>query len=119
MVRLPDAPSGGGRRVTSLPDAESLGFNPLLTPKIIGRSGTKGSLKILGDVRETELEFSDIVVACQYKSKTYDLGVKFSSGNYSRLLERFGKNPSKWKGTVDVEVMTSEKFRKDFIAIKD
>jgi len=102
-------------RTSSLPDPEGGSFNPFLKPEHLGKSQT-GKIQILG-VRDAPPDsFSDIVVEVTLRGKKYDLGLRFSSGNYRRLHDRFGSNPRKWRGQADVCV---KEFRnKNYVAIE-
>ena len=104
---------GSGSR---LPTPEAGGdFDPFLNAGVIGKVGAKATITICGlpEVRETE--FSDLQIPVKFKNKKYSWGMKFSSGNYSRMFQRFGDNVKKWKGAVKVEV---KHFKKnDYVAV--
>lgn len=117
MPKLP-VPQGASsfNHKGSLPSPEGGTFNPFLQPKHLGKS-KKGTIKLTGVVRDAPKDsFSDIFVECTYNGKTYDLGVRFSSGNYRRLFDEFGANPKKWKGTMHVGVKNY--MKKDYVAIE-
>ena len=71
---------------------------------------------LLGDMRKSKSRFGDgIEVACTVGGKRYTWTIKFDSGNYSRLYERFGtKN---WKGVVNVE--RKEYMGREYVAVAD
>jgi len=99
----PNAKAATKARSGSLPHPEGGSFNPFLKPEALGRKG-HGTLTIL-DVRDAPPDsFSEIVIECSIGKKVYDWGMKFSSGNYRRLFERFGANPKKWKGSIEVGI---------------
>lgn len=90
-------------RKSSLPAPAGGSFNPFLKPEVLGKKET-GTLQILG-VRDAPPDsFSEIVIEVSFARKNYDWGMKFSSGNYRRLFEKFGANPKKWKGAITVGV---------------
>lgn len=102
----------------ALPEPEQAGsadYNPWLTPEALGRSG-KGTLTIMGNMRESSSQFgAGIVIDVRLGNANYSWTIKFSSGNYSRLVKRFGKNPDSWKGKVAVE--TKEYMGKEYVAV--
>jgi hypothetical protein len=104
MKNMPNPSDNGTKsRTTSLPSPEGGSFNPFLKPEALGKKQT-GTLAILG-VRDAPPDsFSEIIVECRIGKKLFDWGMKFSSGNYRRLHERFGSNPRKWKGSIEVGV---------------
>jgi hypothetical protein len=100
-------------RTAGLPAPDKGSFNPFLKPGALGKS-RKGTVKIIG-VRDAPADsFSDIVVEVTIGKKKYDWGMRFSSGNYRRLHDEFGKNPAKWKGSVQVGV--KEYIGKEYVA---
>lgn len=66
--------------------------------------------------RQSKSRFGDgIEVACTVGGKRYTWTIKFDSGNYTRLYERFGtKN---WKSVVNVE--RKEYMGREYIAVVD
>ena len=102
-------------RTGALPAPEGGSFNPFLKVKDLGKKRA-GNIKILG-VRDAPPDsFSEIVIEVQVGTKKRDWGMKFSSGNYRRLFERFGANPRKWKGVVEVGV--KEYAGKEYVAVE-
>lgn len=90
-------------RTGSLPAPEGGSFNPFLKPEALGKKQA-GTLAILG-VRDAPPDsFSEIIIETRIGGKLYDWGMKFNSGNYRRLFDRFGANPKKWKGSIQVGV---------------
>ena len=90
-------------------------MDPFLKAEDIGDEGDTAKITILGPPEECDSEFSDAQMPVKYKNQTYSMGIKWSSGNYARLFKRFGKNPKKWKGTVNVEI---KHFKKnDYVAV--
>lgn len=81
----------------------------------ISESGNT-EITLLGDMRQSKSRFGDgIEVACTVGGKRYTWTIKFDSGNYTRLYERFGtKN---WKGVVNVE--RKEYMSHKYIAVVD
>jgi hypothetical protein len=87
----------------ALPQPEGGSFNPFLKVDALGKKGY-GTLEVTG-VRDAPPDsFSEIVIEVKLGGKVYDWGMKFSSGNYRRLFERFGANPKKWRGRVEVGI---------------
>ena len=84
----------------NLPDPQQAGggdFAPYMKAKDLPKKGTS-KLVLTGDVRESSGKFGDgIDVGVKLGAKTFSLTVKFESGNYRRLIERYGKNIKKWK----------------------
>ena len=113
------SPSGGMEtkpRTTSLPEPEGGSFNDFFKPKHLGKNGS-GSVLVLGVRDAPQNSFSDVVIEVRMGKVTFDWGMKFSSGNYRRLHERFGSNPSKWKGKVNVGI--KEYAGKKYVAVLD
>jgi hypothetical protein len=73
-------------------------------------------MTLLGDMRKSKSRFGEgIEVACTMGGKRYTWTIRFDSGNYSRLYERFGtKN---WKGVVKVE--RKEYMGREYVAVVD
>lgn len=120
MKHAPE-PSGSSGRMTKAPIPQGGGgasFAPFLKAAIIGRKvGASGVVVLNGEVRESTAQFSDIIIACSVSGKKYDWGMKFDSGNYRRLFERFGSNFAKWKGKVKVAV--DEYAGKQYVKVTD
>lgn len=84
------------------PESESSEYAPYLKASDIPSKGTT-KVKLVGNVRESNSEYGngvnvDVIIG----KKKYSWTIKFTSGNYRRLHERFGDNPAKWTGTVSV-----------------
>lgn len=96
------------------PDAngESKDYNPWLTVEALGKAS---ALTIIGNPRKSSSQFGDgVIVDVKVGNAEFSWTVKFSSGNYSRLVKRFGK-PDKWKGKVNVEVR--EYLGNEYVAV--
>jgi len=73
-------------------------------------------ITLLGDMRKSNSRFGDgIELACTVGGKPYTWTIKFDSGNYSRLYERFGNK--NWKGAVKVE--RKEYMDHEYVAVVD
>lgn len=97
------------------PETASQEYNPWLTPEHLGKAG-KATLKVIGNMRESSSQFgAGVVIDVKIGNATYSWTVKFSSGNYARLVKRFGKNPDAWKGNITVE--TKEYMGKEYVAV--
>ena len=80
----------------------------------------KGVTKItlLGATRESTSQFGKgIEVACKIGSLQFTWTIKYDSGNYSRLFNRFGSDAEKWKGLVNVE--RKEYLGHEYVAVVD
>lgn len=92
----------------------STDFDPWLTPEVFGKSG-RGTVNLLGTMRASNSEFGEgIILDVNVNGSKFSWTVKYSSGNYSRLHERFGDSEEKWKGPVKVEV--KEYMGKKYVA---
>jgi hypothetical protein len=90
-------------------------YHPWLTPEALGKSG-KGTVNLLGPMRPSGSQFGEgIVLDVKVNGSVYSWTVKYTSGNYSRLHQRFGDSEEKWKGSVKVEV--KEYKGKKYIAV--
>jgi hypothetical protein len=92
-----------------LPPPEASGdFDPFLNSSHIGKGklGDTATLQFLGKCRLDEDNEFGPRLQCDVKlrGETYVYGVKLDGGSYGRLYRRFGNNPKKWKGKVEVEV---------------
>ena len=89
-------------------------YNPWLTTEALGKTG-KAVLTILGNPRASSSQFGDgVIVDVKLGNSEYSWTVKFTSGNYGRLVKMMGK-PDKWKGKVSVEV--KEYMGKEYVAV--
>jgi hypothetical protein len=97
------------------PTRKSTELTAFLKVTDISKDGTT-PITLLGDMRQSKSRFGDgIEVACSVGGKRYTWTIKFDSGNYTRLYERFGtKN---WKGVVNVE--RKEYMGREYIAVVD
>jgi len=88
---------------------------PFLRAKDIPKKGTT-PITLLGVMRKSNSRFGEgIELACKIGSKNYTLTVKYDSGNYSRLFDRFGRK--KWNGMVKVE--RKEYMGHEYVAVVD
>jgi hypothetical protein len=118
-MKLPAAQGGRtGKAITKLPDAQnSGGGGSYLKAADIAARGTT-ALAVAGNVRESTGQYgAGIDVDVKIGKKQYTFTVKFTSGNYPRLLARFGNNPAKWKGKV--KVCRAQHLGKDYVQIVD
>ncbi len=118
-MKLPAVQSGRtGKAITHLPDAQqSGGGSSYLKAQDIAARGTT-SLTFLGNLRESTGQFgAGIDTDVQIGKKKFTFTVKFASGNYPRLLARFGSNPSKWRGKV--KVCRAQHLGKDYVQVVD
>jgi hypothetical protein len=97
------------------PTRKSTELAPFLKVTDIPEYGTT-QVTFLGDIRKSKSRFGEgVEVTCTVGGKRYTWTIKFDSGNYSRLYERFGtKN---WKGVVKVE--RKEYMSREYIAVVD
>ena len=81
----------------------------------------KGAAKLVltGDVRESSGQFGDgIDIGVKLGKVIYSFTVKFESGNYRRIIQRFGKNTKQWKGKA-IEVVRDRYLGNDYVKITD
>jgi hypothetical protein len=97
------------------PATKSMELAPFLKVTDIATKGIT-QITLLGDMRKSTSRFGEgIEVACTVGGKRYTWTIKFDSGNYSRLYERFGtKN---WKGVAKVE--RKEYMGHEYVAVVD
>jgi len=89
---------------------------PFLKAKDISARGIT-KITLLGDMRKSTSQFGEgIDLACKVDSKRYSWTVKYDSGNYRRLFERFGPK-NEWKGVVQVE--RKKYLGREYIAVTD
>lgn len=118
-MKLPAAQGGrSGKTLTKLPDAQnSGGGGSYLKAADIAARGTT-ALAVIGNVRESTGQYgAGIDVDVKIGKKQFTFTVKFASGNYPRLLARFGNNPAKWKGKV--KVCRAQHLGKDYVQVVD
>jgi len=97
------------------PTSKSMELAPFLKATDIAKDGTT-KVMLLGDMRKSTSRFGEgIDLACSVGGKRYTLTIKFDSGNYSRLYERFGTKS--WKGIVSVE--RKEYMGHEYVAVVD
>jgi hypothetical protein len=90
-------------------------LTPFLKPKDIPKKGI-AQIAFLGGWRKSNSQFGEgIEVPCTLGNKRYTWTIKFDSGNYSRLYERFGNE--EWKGIVKVE--RKEYLGREYVAVAD
>jgi hypothetical protein len=97
------------------PTRKSTDLAPFLKVTDISKDGTT-PVTLLGEMRQSKSRFGDgNEIACTVGSKRYTWTIKFDSGNYARLYERFGTKV--WKGVVSVE--RKEYMDREYIAVVD
>ena len=97
------------------PEKSDGDYNPWLKPEAFGKSG-KGTVNLLGTMRAGSSQFGEgIVLDVKVGSSKFSWTVKYSSGNYSKLHQKFGDSEKNWKGPVKVEV--KEYMEKEYIAV--
>jgi|SRR5262252_3253883 len=91
-------------------------FAPFLKAKDVPKKGVT-QITLLGGWRRSNSRFGEgMEVPCTVNGKRYTWTIKFDSGNYSRLYERFkGKE---WKGVVKVE-RKKHKSGNEYVAVVD
>lgn len=79
-------------------------------------SKSEASIKLTEYVKQVDSDFgTSELFHVTWRGQTYSWFVRHGSGNYRRLVKRFGEKPAKWAGnTVDLErkVFTSDDGRK-------
>ena len=89
-----------------------------LKARMIGKLGTKSTLKLMGTGEERSGNFGpQITVTCKWRGKDYRWSFGKDSGNHTRLYKRFGASFKKWKGEIKVEV--KEFNGNDYLAVLD
>jgi hypothetical protein len=79
-------------------------------------NGDRVKAKITSNARKSVSRFgAGVIVDVKIGNKKHALFVKFASGNYSRLFERFGKDASKWRGTLELE--RGNHLGKDYVKV--
>ena len=92
-------------------------LTPFLKAQDIPEKGIT-ELMLLGAARKSTSRFGKgIDVACKIGNKEYTWTVKFESGNYRRLFDRFSSVVKKWKGIVKVE--RKEYLGNEYVAVVD
>jgi len=90
---------------------------PFLKAKDIAENGLT-KITLLGAAQESNSQFGNgIDVACKSGNKAYTWTIKYESGNYSRLFNRFGSDVENWKGVVKVE--RKEYMGNQYVAVVD
>ena len=118
-MKLPAVQNGrAGKTITKLPDAQnSGGGSSYLKAADIAAKGIT-SIIFNGNLRESTGQYgAGIDTDVKIGKKEFTFTVKFASGNYSRLLARFGSNPAKWKGKV--KVCRAQHLGKDYVQVVD
>ena len=88
---------------------------PFLKAKDLPKKGV-AQITLLGGWRKSNSQFGEgIEVPCTLGGKRYTWTIKFDSGNYSRLYERFGNR--EWKAVVKVE--RKEYLGREYVAVAD
>jgi hypothetical protein len=92
-------------------------LTPFLKAKDIAEKGVT-KITLLGATRESTSQFGKgIDVGCKMGTQQFTWTIKYDSGNYSRLFNRFGSDAENWKGTVKVE--RKEYMGHDYVAVVD
>ena len=108
----------GGHKMNLPTPTVGTGSNSYLKATDIPNGNHKTKLTVLGNIRESNSNFGEgIEVDVKLGSKTFTFTVKFASGNYTRLLQRFGKDSSQWKGTI--AVVRGEYLGKEYVKVLD
>jgi hypothetical protein len=105
------------RKITLPPPTTSAKeqLTPFLKAQDIAEKGIT-ELTLLGAGRQSTSRFGKgIDVACKLANKEYTWTVKFQTGNYRRLYDRFGSDVTKWKGIVNVE--RKEYLGREYVAV--
>ena len=104
-MKLPEPRQGGGT-------------NPYLKVSDIPNGSKATKVSVLGNVRESNSKFGEgIELDAIVGGRTFTWTVRFASGNYLRLVQRFGKDSDQWKGTVTVARGTH--LGKEYVKILD
>lgn len=65
----------------------------------------RARLLLIGEARTQKGTFGEqLIVGVKLGKTRYDWAFNLNSGNHTRLYKRFGANPKKWKGPIDVEL---------------
>lgn len=92
-------------------------LTPFLKAQDIAEKGVT-ELTLLGVAHQSNSQFGEgIDVPCKIGNKDYTWTIKFDSGNYQRLFDRFSSDVNKWKGIVKVE--RKEYLGKKYVAVLD
>jgi len=92
-------------------------LTPFLKAKDIAEQGIT-KITLLASARESNSQFGKgIDIACKIGNQEYTWSVKYDSGNYSRLFERFGGDITNWKGGIKVE--RKEYMGNQYVAVMD
>ena len=104
-----------GTVVLPPPTRKSNELAPFLKAIDIAKEGIT-QITLLGDMRKSKSRFGEgIEVGCTVGGRRYTWTIKFDSGNYSRLYERFGSK--NWKGVV--KVARKEYMGREYVAVVD
>jgi len=92
-------------------------LEPFLKAKDIAEMGMT-KITLLGAIRESNTQFGKgIDVAVKIGNNQYTWTIKYDSGNYRRLFDRFGNDAERWKGLVKVE--RKEHKGNQYVAVAD
>ncbi len=79
-------------------------------------NGKLAKLQILGPPRPGNPRFGEaIIVPVKLGNKEFAFSVKVESRKYSTLFDKFGDDPTAWKGTVEVE--RANYLGKDYVKV--
>jgi hypothetical protein len=98
-----------------LPAPTGDAFDPFFKAETVGKVGTKATIEVLGAPEVRQTEFSDAQMPIRFDGERYSLGLSFGKQNYARLFARFGDNPSKWRGKV--QIVIKHFMANDYVAI--
>lgn len=110
--------SGGGIPAPRKVKNGESDFNPFLKAQNIGKkAGTTGALVLTGKARMADGDFGEqIICETKFGRDVFDWGITVDSPNHRMLFDRFGKDPKKWRGTVNVVIKVSTQGR-PYIAV--
>jgi hypothetical protein len=104
-----------GTVVLPAPTRKSNELDPFLKAIDIAKEGIT-QITLLGDMRKSKSRFGEgIEVVCTVGKRRFTWTIKFDSGNYPRLYERFG--PKNWKGVVEVD--RKQYMGREYVAVVD
>jgi len=95
-----------GKSQIKLPNPESTKggeLAPFLRAKDLPNDG-RASLRLIGQARLSNSQFGEgIIFDAIIDDKKFAFDVKFKSRNYAKLFHKFGDDPEKWIGSVEIE----------------
>jgi hypothetical protein len=98
-------PEGSATATEGEMPSSTAGERPrFIKPHDVGRVGTTGTLELIRVTTETS-EYSDVILAVQYKGRDFRLGLRTFSTEYESLATKFGKKRADWHGTLRFKVV--------------